>query len=176
MCNMVMPMPLMENKQYPQAREIATQLKSNDPDNPYLDNLVAQIESEAGNFKKAISVMKAATENHPNNMALKTDYADILLKGGQAKASEKILRKLIQKDRGNSFLYRLYAQANGELGNNFESQKALGEFYQLRGNYQKSLDHLHQARSNAGEDYYNQASIDALIKEVQEEKILFEKE
>ena len=43
---------LMENKQYPQARKIAAELIAQDPENPYLDNLLAQIESNSGNLKK----------------------------------------------------------------------------------------------------------------------------
>ncbi len=165
---------LMENKQYQPAGKIAKRLRNEQPDNPYLDNLLAQIHASAGNFNESIKIIKTAVEKHPNNNALKTDYADILLKAGQAKQSETVLRKLIQKDKNNTFLYRLYAQANGELGNTFESHRALGEFHYLRGNYQKSLDHFHQAKNNAGDSYYNQASIDARIQEVQDERLLIE--
>ena len=165
---------LMENKQFPEAKIIAYRLHEQDPENPYIDNLVAQIESSAGNFKKALQVMKKATEKHPANHSLKVDYADILLRSGNASQSEKILRKLIRDDKENTFLYRLYARANGELGNVFESQKALGEFYQLRGQYQQALDHFHRARSEAGDSYYNQASIDAKIKEAQEQRAIFD--
>ena len=166
---------LMENKQYAAAQKIARRLRDEESDNPYLDNLLAQIETEAGNYQKAIALMKAAIEKHPRNTALKVDYADILLKSGKASQSEKLLRKLIQNDRENTFLYRLYARANGEIGNAFESHKALGEYYYLNSNYQQSLDHFHRAKNNAGDSYYNQASIDAKIKQVQEERTLFEK-
>jgi len=166
---------LMENKQYPQARKIATRLRQADADNPYLDNLLAQIEANGGNFAESISIIKSAVDKHPDNIAVKTDYADILLKAGKAKQSESILRKLIQKDKQNTFLYRLYARANGEIGNSYESHRALGEFHYLRGNYQRSLDHFHQAKNNAGDSYYNQAGVDARIKEVQDERIVFEK-
>ncbi len=166
---------LMEDKQFAPARKIATQLRGADSNNPYLDNLLAQIEANAGNFNDSITVIKTAVDKYPNNVAVKTDYADILLKAGKAKESEAILRKLIQKDKQNPFLYRLYARANGEIGNNYESHRALGEFYYLRGNYQRALDHFHQAKNNAGESFYNQAGIDARIKEVQDERILFEK-
>ena len=164
---------LMENKQFAKARKIAYRLHDEDPENPYLDNLIAQVESSSGNFKKALAIMKSATNRHPDNHSLKIDYADILLRSGDAVQSEKLLRKLIQKDKDNTFLYRLYARANGEMGNVFESQKALGEFYLLRGQYQQSLDHLHRAKNEAGDSYYNQASIDAKIKQVQEDKAIF---
>ena len=166
---------LMEDKQYQPARKIAKRLRQVDDNNAYLDNLLAQIEANAGNFNESITVIKNAVDKFPNNNAVKTDYADILLKAGKAKESEAILRKLIQKDKQNTFLYRLYARANGEIGNSFESHRALGEFYFLRGNYQRSLDHLFQAKNNAGDSFYNQAGIDAKIKEVQDERILFEK-
>ena len=165
---------LMEDKQYQPAHKIALQLRNEQPNNPYLDNLLAQIEANAGNFSESIKTIKSAVDKHPNNDAIKTDYADILLKSGKAKQSETVLRKLIQKNKDNTFLYRLYARANGEMGNTFESHRALGEFHYLRGNYQKSLDHFHQAKNNAGDSYYNQASIDARIKEVQDERRLLE--
>ena len=165
---------LMENKQFSEAKKIAYALHAQDPENPYIDNLVAQVESSAGNFDKALAVMKSATEKHPTNHSLKVDYADILLRSGNAAQSEKLLRKLIRADKDNTFLYRLYARANGEIGNVFESQKALGEFYQLRGQYQQALDHLHRAKTQAGDSYYNQASIDAKIKEVQEQRAIFD--
>lgn len=165
---------LMEDKQYDQAREIATRLRQQQPQNAYLDNLLAQIEASSGNFGKAIEIMKNATGKHPNNLALKTDYADILLKAGKAGESAKILRKLIQKDKGNPFLYRLYARANGEIGDVYESHRALGEYYYLRSDYQQALDHLYQANQNAGDNYYNQAGVDARIREVQDEKLLME--
>ena len=165
---------LMENKQYPQALNIAYRLHDQEPDNPYLDNLIAQIESSAGNFDKALKVMKSATQRHPSNHSLKIDYADILLKSGDAAKSEKLLRQLIQDDKENTFLYRLYARANGELGKTFDSQKALGEFYQLRGQYKQALDHFFRAKNQAGDSYYNQASIDAKIQEVQQERAIFD--
>lgn len=165
---------LMEAKQYQDAREIAYRLHDRDPGNPYLDNLIAQIESASGNFQKAIQVMKNATENHPSNITLKIDYADILLRSGNAADSEKLLRELIQDDKDNTFLYRLYARANGEMGRTFESHKALGEYYQLRGEYQQALNHYYRAKDQAGESYYNQASIDAKIKEALQQKVIFD--
>ena len=118
--------------------------------------------------------MKSAIQKHPSNHTLSIDYADILLKSGNAVESEKLLRKLIKNDKENTFLYRLYARANGEIGKAFESQKALGEYYLLRGEYQQALDHFHRARNQAGDSFYNQASIDAKIKETQQEKNLFD--
>lgn len=165
---------LMENKQYPEARKIAEQLRGHEPANPYLDNLLAQIESNAGNFNQAVDIMKTATERHPFSHSLKIDYADILLRSGNATAAERLLRDLIKDDRENTFLYRLYARANGEIGNAFESQKALGEYYQLRGEYRRALDHFHRAKNQAGESFYNQASIEAKIKEALQEKAIFD--
>ena len=127
---------LMENKQYDKAAGIARRLRDQQPDQPYLDNLLAQIQASAGEFSQAVAVMDKAVQRHPRNAALRTDYADILIKAGKAKQSEPILRKLIQEDKENSFLYRLYARATGELGNMYESHRALGGILLSQGQLQ----------------------------------------
>ncbi|MGC3964498.1 MAG: M48 family metalloprotease [Rhodocyclaceae bacterium] len=132
---------------------------------PMIDGLAADIASAQNKYADAARICRDARGHFPRSHALVYCEIDAYLDGNQPQQALSMMRDLIfnsQDDR----LYALQARAYEALKQPAQQHRSLAEMYVLRGNVPAAIDQLRVAQRSGGGDYYEQASIDARLREL----------
>jgi predicted Zn-dependent protease len=156
-----------------QALAQARQLLARHPSDPDFQSLMAEIQLGAGDRRGALATLEAAHRQHPRNLALTRRYADALQKSGRAAKARQLLERTVRDHPDDPNLQQMLASAAGDSGDQLTAHRALAEYYYLSGNVHAAIDQLQIARRYTGSSFYNQASLEARIKEMQDEAALY---
>jgi len=143
------------------------------PADPDYQTLLAGIQLGAGDRPGALTTLGNAHRQQPHNLALTRHYADALLKSGQAADARRLLDRAVRDHADDPTLQKMLASAAGDSGDQLTAHRALAEYYYLNGNVHAAIDQLQIARRYTGTSYYNQASLEARIREMQDEAALY---
>lgn len=133
----------------------------------------AEIELAAGRSAEALALYAAALKKAPGDRALERRYAAALLKTGQPDAARELLVRAVRNQPTDPGLYKLLATAAGESGHKLEAHRSLAEHYYLSGNPKAAIDQLQIAARYAGDSFYAHSSLEARIKEIKDEVVLY---
>ncbi|MFQ6021833.1 MAG: M48 family metalloprotease [Acidiferrobacterales bacterium] len=160
---------LVRVKEYDAARKEMALLLGKDPDSVTYRILEAEIEMAAGQYDKALDILANAARKFPANRALQRYYATALLKTGHPQTARELLKKALKNHADDPALQKMLATAAGESGARLEAHQALASYYHLNGNLGAAIEQLQIAKRFAGDSFYIRSSLDARIKEIQEE-------
>jgi predicted Zn-dependent protease len=107
--------------------------------------------------------LKINTGNHPLSMA----YADVLLKSGQAKAAEDILKAQSKARPNDPHVWYQLAETYGLSGNIIGVHQARAEFFVLTGNLEKAQKQLSYALPLVSNDKITNARIRRRMEEIE---------
>ncbi len=150
------------------ALEILNRLHRDDPDRIMYRIDMASLYADSGNYGKAFELYKDALSLYPGNLTILLPYAQTLLVSGKAPQAYKILSDIIKKQYSNPLIYKLLAQAAEETGRKVESHGAMSRYYNLNGNTGQAIQQLQLAGREPGVTDYENARIQAKLKELQE--------
>jgi predicted Zn-dependent protease len=160
---------LMRVKDYDAARKQIAILLRDRPDIASYRILEAEIELAAGQYTKALELYAATSKKFSGNRALSRYYAAALLKAGRPEQARTLLKKAVKRQSDDPGLQKMLATAAGESGKLFEAHQALANYYYLNGDPGAAIQQLQIARRFTGDSFYLQSSVDARIKEIQQE-------
>jgi predicted Zn-dependent protease len=151
-----------------QALEILDGLHRADPDRIMYRIDIASLYTDSGNYEKALGLYKDALSLYPGNLTILLPYTRTLLVAGKAPEAYKILSDLIKKQYSNPHIYKLLAQAAEETGRKVESHGAMSRYYNLNGNTRQAIQQLQLASREPRVTDYENARIQAKLKELKE--------
>ena len=125
----------------------------------------AQAQAGAGHTDQALETYRQALKLNPYNPVLSHYYATTLLQANQPKQASKYLHEYLQNASPTAGIYRLLARAEGQAGDNVDSQIAMAEYYHARGELHEAIRQLHAARRAKHLTFYQSSRIDARLKE-----------
>ena len=165
---------LLRSRQLSDAKLETEKLIKQEPSRIAFQLLAADIATAAGHPDVAAKMLAAVHRQHPNYLPLLQAYSVALIQAGQQREATKLLQSAVRKYPDNPIFFKLLAQAAEETGDQFESHRAIAQFYYLNGVPKLALEQLRIARRYTGESKYLQQSIDARIKEIENEMALFQ--
>lgn len=160
---------LLRIKEYDAARKEVAVLLQKNPDMVSYRILEAEIEMAAGQYEQALSRYAAATREFPSSRPLQRYYAAALLKTGHAQKARELLKKILKNRSDDPALQKMLATAAGETGARLEAHQAMASYYYLNGNLGAAIEQLQIAKRFAGDSFYLKSSLEARIKEIEEE-------
>lgn len=164
-----MALALRETGDLKQAGSVMAQLLKENPDRlTYLLNL-ANIELDSKQTDPALARYREALDYYPGNATVIQFYALALLQLDRPGEAYEILQRVLQEDPREPELYRLYAEAAGNIGRRWESHEATAEYYYLNGDTRAAIDQLSLALKNPDLSYYDNARISARLKAFKDE-------
>jgi predicted Zn-dependent protease len=152
--------PARARKSLAAARKLVTQ-KS-----PILDTLDCRIRTAAGEGEAAFACYQDALKTYPSYRALTYDYADALLKSGQADAALKLIEARLQIYTEDYKLYLLQSRAYAILNKHLAQHRAQGEAYARMGNIPGAVEQLQIALKSGDGDFYQLSATEARLREL----------
>nr|VFK15455.1 MAG: Putative Zn-dependent protease, contains TPR repeats [Candidatus Kentron sp. LPFa] len=131
----------------------------------------AEIELASGHIPKAISIYADALLLHPDHPLLTEGYARALLQGNKPKKVIALLDRQGKKASRNPTLQQLLAKAFAHAGNQTGASAALAEHHYLNGDLNAAIRQLRIALETS-QDYYQNARIEARLKQFEKERNL----
>lgn len=135
---------------------------------PMIETLAARVKLAAGRTTEALDIYKAALKIFPQHRALIYDYADALLRNGNADGALKFISWQLQFAPNDVRLYKLQAQSYEALGSVMLQHRALAEVYSRQGNYTAAIEQLQIALKTDDGDFYQMSSVEARLRELRE--------
>jgi predicted Zn-dependent protease len=157
------------------ARAEAQKLIERQPNRTAYRILQAEIEMAAGNHQQALDIYAAAYAKASTSVPLMQYYVSALLKAGKHRQARDLLKTALQRRPEDPELYRMLAQAAGEIGATYEAHKAMSEHYYWSGNLPAAVEQLRLAARFAGDNFYLQSSIEARTAAIKEEMAAYQK-
>ena len=114
-----------------------------------------------------MQLYKDALSLYPGNLTILLPYAQTLLVAGKAPEAYKILSDISKKKYNNPRIYKLLAQAAEATGRKVETHGAMSRYYNLNGYTRQAIQQLELASREPGVTDYENARIQAKLKELQ---------
>jgi predicted Zn-dependent protease len=149
------------------ARHELDALIAREGEHPMLLSARAHNELEAGNLAGATRLYREALKVYPGNSALTLQYAEALIRAGDAEKARDLLRSHSREHPEEPEVFRLLARAHAELGEQARAYQAQAEYYFLSGDVLGALQQLKVARQKAGNDFYTASSVEARLAELE---------
>jgi predicted Zn-dependent protease len=159
---------LQQKGEYEEARKLLMHLKDRRPHVAF-DLQLAELDLDSGHDASAIDRLSGLYQNFPGNHAISVQYAEALLKSGDAEPAETaagILRDQLRDHADDPRLYELYARSANIAGNEVRALEAIAESYYLRGGVHEAAMQLQELTRREDLDYYQRSRITARIKEL----------
>lgn len=149
------------------ARRELDALIAREGEHPMLLSARAHNELEAGNLADATRLYREALKVYPGNSALTLQYAEALIRAGDAEKARDLLRSHSREQPDEPEVFRLLARAHADLGEQARAYQAQAEYYFLSGDVLGAVQQLKVARQKAGNDFYTASSVEARLAELE---------
>ncbi len=158
---------LMKSAQYTLARQRLMPLIEKEPDRLAYQLALADIELSVGRVDAALAIYEDNQRLYPDDRALTLNEVHALLTTGRPDKAAKLLQTQIELGETGRQIYKLMAQAKGDMGQKSESHAWLAEYYYQSGLLKAAADQLHLAAEAAGHDEYQLSKIASRLREVE---------
>jgi predicted Zn-dependent protease len=165
---------LSEMGEYSKARKAIKALIANDKERLTYQLALADIEKANGRLSEALTIYKVNQKLYPNDYALSVEQAIALLQARDPAQASALLLVQLEAGRGSGQLYKLLAQAQGDLGKTSDAHGWLGEYYYSAGRFEQSEEQFKLAVKSARGDQYQLAKLNSRLREVEATQILME--
>jgi len=152
-------------------KEIKILLRAH-PDHVMFRARLADIELGSGRGQEAIRIYADALLLYPGNRLLTIGYAKALLDSNKPGKVVTLLNRHDRKLLQDSSLQKLLAEALFRIGKKVEANAALAEHYYLNGDLNMAIRQLKIALKIPNRSYYQNARIEARLKQFREERFL----
>jgi len=141
-------------------------LLAKDPDRKIYRSTLARLAMDSGRQDEALKLYEDTLKLYPGDLIVGQYYASALIQAGKAAQARDQVLKMLRDERARSAeLYELWAKAASVAGPAWETNVASAEAYYLYGNLSFAIDQLNKALQFKGLSDYEQARIEARLKE-----------
>lgn len=158
---------LAATSQTQKAQAEMDRLLAKNPENIILILGAAQIESEARQYKAALTRLQHGLDLFPGNLPLTEATASALIQTGKASEAARLLQDYLLKNNGHPRVYLLLARAERAQGNMVRFHEALAEHHFLDGDTRGAITQLRLADKRPGLSYYEEARITSRLNELE---------
>ena len=158
---------LLKNGQLTQARNALQPLLNKERDRLTYQLALADIEMAVGRIKTALAIYDDYQRLYPDDQALTMKQVHALLQTGRPQQAAKLLQTQLDLGESSRDMYKLMAQAKGDMGRKSEAHRWLAEYYYQSGLLKAAADQLRLAAESAGHDEYQRAQIASRLREVE---------
>jgi len=159
---------LSKSGEYTKARQVLQPLIDADDDRLSYQLALAEIEIQVGRLPAALAIYQENQRLYPDDQALSLVQVSALLLAHLPGEATDILLRQLELGNPSQRLYRLLAQAQGELGKKSQSHSWLAEYYYASGRLHAAADQLRLAAEFANRDEYLLSKITARLREVEQ--------
>lgn len=151
------------------ARDALNRLKTM-TDNPVVLAVAdADIAAKEQNWDSAITSLRGALTQQPNNHPLNVRLAEILMEAGRYPQCEALLLEHVKRRPDNAYVWYLLAEVHGLAGHILDVHKARAEYFILKGIYGKAEIQLRNALRLIDEkDFQARAKIEQRLMDVRQ--------
>lgn len=165
---------LMAGGEYTKARSILGPLIQQDNERLSYQLAMADVEMLVGRLPAALAIYAENQRLYPDDEALSLKQVTALLQASQPEKAIVILERQLELGRPLRAVYRLLAQAKGDMGDKSQSHSWLAEYYYISGRLEQAADQLRLAAEFAKRDEFQLAKISSRLREVETTMILME--
>jgi len=160
--------------EYTKARKALQILLDRDDDRLSYQLAMAEIEITVGRLPAALAIYEENQRLYPDDQALSLLQVTALLQAHLPNEAIAVLQRQLELGNPSQRLYKLLAQARGDLGDKSQSHSWLAEYYYASGRLAQAADQLRLAAQFANRDEYLLAKITARLREVETTLALME--
>ena len=128
----------------------------------------AEIELRAGRDKQALDLIGRLSQEHPDDYIVTMEYARMLIQAGEADKARNMLEDYLVFRQGDPNVYRWLSHASKAGGDAFKSHTYMAESQRLSGNLTLAISHLEAALKSPNQDYFEEAIVQAQLKDLRE--------
>lgn len=165
---------LLKNGNLTQAREQINTLIAQDDNRLSYHLALADIEIASGRMEAALGIYTDFQRVYPDDWALSINQVQALLRAGQPRQAVPILQRQLDVGESSATLYRLLAQAYGDMGQKSQSHVWLAEHYHSSGQLMQAADQLRIAADYARGDEFELAKISSRLRQVETDIAMME--
>jgi len=147
----------LRSQQFSVAEKILQQLVRQYPNQPQFAAALARTALDSRQFEKSLILYKQALEYFPNNIALKIEYIESLLKTDYPLIAKQTLETLDTSIQKQPFYLDLLAQSYAGLNQQAESHRYLAEYYYASGQTEAAIMQIKLAKQSKDLNFYLQA-------------------
>ena len=140
----------MQMQNYQEAERIFQSLIKQYPNQPQYQTALARNALDARQYDLALKRYQQLVKAFPNKEALRVEYAETLLKAGQARNAREVLLNLNERTKKQPIFNQLLAQVYGNLRQPAESHRYLAEYYYTMGHTQEAIQQVRLAKTSRG--------------------------
>jgi len=152
---------------YVQSRKIITKLIEQDDDRLSYQLALADIEIAVGRLSIALEIYQENQKLYPDDQALSLEQVGALLQANLPEQAEKLLLRQLDLGAPSQQLYKLLAQAKGDMGKKSQAHSWLAEYYYISGRLEQAADQLRISAGFAKGDEYQLAKISSRLREIE---------
>ncbi|MDC9725460.1 MAG: M48 family metalloprotease [Gammaproteobacteria bacterium] len=149
------------------ARRILADLIKHDDDRLSYQLALAEIEIAVGRLSTALAIYQENQKLYPDDQALSLEQVSALLQANLPNEAAQLLLRQLELGAPSQQLYKLLAQAQGDMGKKSQSHSWLAEYYYISGRLHLAADQLRIAADFAKGDEYQLAKISSRLREVE---------
>ncbi len=153
--------------EYTKARKELQKLIDNDRDRLSYQLALADIEIAVGRYSAALKIYDDGQRLYPDDYALTLKQVTTLLQVNMPEQAEKLLLRQLELGAPSRQLYKLLAQAKGDLGEKSQAHSWLAEYYYSSGQLEQAADQLRLAAGFAKNDEFQLAKINSKLRKVE---------
>lgn len=158
---------LLKSGQHTKARSTLQPLLDKDRDRLAYQLALADIELAVGRVSTALSIYEENQRLYPDDKALSMKQVHALLRTGRPQEAANLLQTQLDLGENSRDVYKLMAQAKGDMGQKSQAHMWLAEYYYRSGLLKAAADQLRLASEAAGRDEYQRAKIASRLREVE---------
>ena len=149
------------------ARAVLQPLIDQDEDRLSYQLALADIEIGLGEMGNALAIYQESQKLYPDDRALTVNQVEALLLADMPGQASNLLFKQLEVGGPSRKLYKLLAQAKGDLGLKSQAHSWLAEYYYISGRFEQAADQLRLAAGFAAGDEYQLAKISSRLRDVE---------
>lgn len=158
---------LLESGNFTQARKVLQPLIDQDGDRLSYQLALADIEIAVGRLSAALNIYQENQKLYPDDQALTLNQVSALLQANLPEKAAKLLLKQLDLGVPSRQLYKLLAQAKGDMGEKSQAHSWLAEYYYISGRLNQAADQLRLAADFAKGDEYQLAKISSRLRDIE---------
>jgi predicted Zn-dependent protease len=128
---------------------------------------LADIEMASGRVSEALKIYQANQRLFPDDQALTMKQVGALLQARLPKQGATLLLRQLELGHRSPQIYKLLAQAQGDMGKTSDAHSWLAEYYYSAGRMEQAADQLKLAVKAAGGNQYQLAKFNARLQDVE---------
>jgi predicted Zn-dependent protease len=158
---------LLKSGQQTKARSALQPLLDKERDQLAYQLALADIEMAVGRVSTALTIYEDNQRLYPDDRALTLKQVYALLQTGRPQQAANLLQTQLDLGETSGNIYKLMAQAKGDMGQKSQAHSWLAEYYYQSGLLKAAADQLRLAADTAGHDEYQRAKIASRLREVE---------